>query len=267
LNRIKIFQVSAFANGPFTGNPAAVCPLDKWLPDAVMQGIAAENNLSETAFFVSRDDGAYDLRWFTPTVEVDLCGHATLASGHVVLNVLSTDSEQVTFHTRSGELHVSRQDDLLALDLPAKLAAEQHDQRGIAALEQVLGVRPVAVLDAGLSVAIFEQESQVSELTPDFSSMLTSGLNWVSVTAPSSESETDFVSRYFAPGSGIDEDPVTGSAHGWLVPYWSKRLNKSSLKTRQVSKRGGWLWCEDRGDRVSVAGSVVDYLTGEIILD
>lgn len=267
---IPVYQVSAFSSGPFTGNPAAVCPLEEWLPEDVMQGIAAENNLSETAFFVRRNDNAYDLRWFTPTVEVDLCGHATLASGHVVLNVLEQAGSpagtvhSVTFNTRSGELHVGRDGDLLALDIPSKRPVAIDDSRLSDALESVLGVRPVEVLDAELPVAVFENEQQVNGLKPDFAKMLSEGIKWTSVTAPADDAETDFVSRYFAPGSGIGEDPVTGSAHGWLTPFWSRRLAKRSLVARQVSRRGGWLWCEDRGDRVSVAGYVVDYLVGEI---
>lgn len=260
-----LFQVNAFARGPFTGNPAAVCPLERWLPDATMQGIAAENNLSETAFFVDRGDGAYDLRWFTPAVEVDLCGHATLASGHVVLNVLKPGAYSVTFHTRSGPLHVTRQGDLLALDLPATPIQPLEDPVLMKAASQVFNQRPAALLDAGrLCVAVFDDEVMVAGLKPEFSSMIPSGMRWLSVTAPASDPDTDFVSRYFAPGSGIDEDPVTGSAHGWLVPYWSKRLGKRSLSARQVSSRGGWLQCEDRGDRVSVAGRVTDYLSGQI---
>lgn len=267
--KIPIYQVIAFADGPFTGNPAAVCPLDQWLSEYVMQGIAAENNLSETAFFVERDDGTFDLRWFTPTVEVDLCGHATLASGHVLLNVLNDGGSRnsVTFHTRSGELHVERQDELLALDIPSKQPVQSADNELLDVLERVLGARPVEVLDVGLPLVIFDSEQEVAGLNPDFSKMLAAGLKWLSVTAPAGDSETDFVSRYFAPGSGINEDPVTGSAHGWLTPYWSARLGKRSLSALQVSKRGGWLWCEDREERVSVAGRVRNYLAGEIEVD
>lgn len=266
--KIPIFQVNAFANGRFTGNPAAVCPLSDWLSDDVMQGIAAENNLSETAFFVERADGTFDLRWFTPTVEVDLCGHATLASGHVVLSVLGVangkQGDKATFHTRSGELHVERQRDLLALDIPAKQPVAVDDASLTDVLERVLGTRPQEVLDVGLPLAVFADERQVAELKPDFGGMLAAGVKWASVTAAGGDGESDFVSRYFAPGSGIDEDPATGSAHGWLTPFWSARLGKRSLVARQVSERGGWLRCEDRGERVSVAGKVLDYMVGEI---
>lgn len=265
MKSIPIYQVSAFAKGPFTGNPAAVCPLEAWLPDDVMQGIAAENNLSETAFFVTRVDGSFDLRWFTPTVEVDLCGHATLASGHVVLNVLKQGSGKITFHTRSGRLHVEKRGDLLTLDLPAKKPVASKDGRIGELVAKALSSEPIEILDAGLSVAVFENEDQVVGLQPDFAFIKENRLNWISVTAPASDAETDFVSRYFAPASGIDEDPVTGSAHGWLTPYWSNQLGKTSLSARQVSKRGGWLQCELRGEQVSVAGQVIDYLVGEIV--
>ncbi len=264
--RLPIFQVSAFANHPFSGNPAAVCPLVEWLPDETMQSIAAENNLSETAFFVGRRDGAYDLRWFTPKVEVDLCGHATLASGYVVLNHLESDKEIARFHTHSGELIVSRKQDLYSLDLPTKTPNEVFDEQVWQSVTEATGKRPIQILDAGLPVAVLEHETDVANLEPDLNRLVETGLNWLSVTAPGTEPETDFVSRYFAPASGIDEDPVTGSAHGWLVPYWASRLGKNLLVARQVSERGGWLWCEYSGERVSVAGRVRDYLRGEVVI-
>ncbi len=263
--RIRIFQVNAFARGPFTGNPAAVCPLDEWLPDETMQGIAAENNLSETAFFVSRNDGAFDLRWFTPTVEVDLCGHATLASGFVVLEKLQQGTAGTAiFHTRSGELKVGRQGSAFALDIPINVPVRNTDAATADAVASIFGLRPVELLDAGLTVAVLDDEDDVRKLAPDFARMQGLGIDWMSVTAPAADDETDFVSRYFAPGSGIDEDPVTGSAHGWLAPYWSQRLHKSVLIARQVSRRGGWLECEVGADRVIVAGEVADYMSGEI---
>lgn len=261
---LPIYQVDVFARGPFTGNPAAVCPLEQWLPDAVMQGIAAENNLSETAFFVKRSDGDFDLRWFTPTVEVDLCGHATVASGHVVLNVIEPSRAEVAFHTRSGELRVERAGDLLALSLPARESVPVDDSQQADALERVLGVRPNLLLKSVVNIAVFDEESVVREMQPDFSLMVYSGFKWVSVTAPASDADTDFVSRYFAPGSGIAEDPVTGSAHGWLVPYWAERLGRDQLAARQVSRRGGWLNCTLAGDRVVVAGRVLEYLSGTL---
>ena len=266
MTKLPIYQVDVLARGPFTGNPAAVCPLENWLPDAVMQGIAAENNLSETAFFVRRSDNDYDLRWFTPTVEVDLCGHATVASGHVALNVLEPTRNAVTFHTRSGELTVSRTDNMLALDLPARASAPASDARQMDDLERILGARQVNLLKSVVSVAVFDDEPTMRDMQPDFALMRSLGFDWISVTAPAPDSQTDFVSRYFAPGSGITEDPVTGSAHGWLVPYWSARLGKTQLNARQVSRRGGWLNCTLNDDRVIVAGSVIEYLSGTLTL-
>ena len=266
MTTLPIYQVDVFARGPFTGNPAAVCPLENWLPDAVMQGIAAENNLSETAFFVKRPDGDYDLRWFTPTVEVDLCGHATVASGHVALNVLEPARDSVSFHTRSGELRVNRTGDTLALDLPARPSTPVSDARQMDDLERILGARPAKLLKSVVRIAVFDDEPTVRHMQPDFALMRSLGFDWVSVTAPASDSGTDFVSRYFAPGSGITEDPVTGSAHGWLVPYWSARLGKTQLNARQVSRRGGWLNCTLNDNRVIVAGSVIEYLSGTLTL-
>ena len=265
--RTPVFQVNVFVDGPFSGNPAAVCPTDYWLPDEVMQGIAADNNLSETAFLVARPDGDYDLRWFTPTVEVDLCGHATVAAGYVVLNNLSGGHDSVVFHTRSGELTVGRQDDIYVLDIPARVPEPSTDRAENSTVTDVLGAEPIEILDAGLPVAVFDSQIAVAELSPDFSGIVAKGLYWISVTAPADDSETDFVSRYFAPGSGIDEDPVTGSAHGWLVPYWSARLGKPSLTARQISRRGGLLSCTYQGDRVLVGGQVSESMRGEIKLD
>jgi PhzF family phenazine biosynthesis protein len=267
VKKLPMWQVDAFSNGPFTGNPAAVCPLEEWLPDRVMLGIAAENNLSETAFFVRRGDGSFDLRWFTPTVEVKLCGHATLASGYVVTRWIEPGSDSVTFHTKSGELRVERAGERLALDFPSKRPVKSDGPAPLDRLEQALGARPVETFDAGLSVAVFDSEETVRSLRPDFAAMARLGLKWVSVTAPASDADTDFVSRYFAPGSGIDEDPVTGSAHTWLTPLWAERLGKRRLAARQVSARGGWLWCEDRGDRVSIAGHVSEYLEGTVTVE
>jgi PhzF family phenazine biosynthesis protein len=266
MTKLPIFQVDVFARGPFTGNPAAVCPLENWLPGEVMQGIAAENNLSETAFFVKRADDDYDLRWFTPTVEVDLCGHATVASGHVALNILEPTRNSVTFHTRSGPLNVSRTGNMLALNLSARPSSPVNDQQQLDKLEQILGARPTAVLKSVVTIAVFEDEATVRAMRPDFTLMRSLGFDWVSVTAPAADTDTDFVSRYFAPGSGISEDPVTGSAHGWLVPYWADRLGKTNLAARQVSRRGGWLTCELRGDRVVIAGNVLEYLSGTLVV-
>ncbi|MFB3778016.1 MAG: PhzF family phenazine biosynthesis protein [Bryobacteraceae bacterium] len=258
--RIPLYQIDAFTSRLFAGNPAAVCPLEEWLEDGVLQAIAAENNLSETAFFVKRQN-RYHLRWFTPTVEVDLCGHATLASAFVILNYLDRASEQVAFDTRSGELIVSRDGDLLSMDFPSRPPAECPLP---ARLEEALGRRPLATLMSRDLMAVFEHEEQVRALRPDMDLLTRVEAFAVIVTAPGNDS--DFVSRFFAPRGGIAEDPVTGSAHCTLVPYWSQRLGKTSLHARQASARGGELWCEDRGARVVIRGRAVRFLEGQIVL-
>jgi predicted PhzF superfamily epimerase YddE/YHI9 len=252
--RIPLYQVDAFTSEVFRGNPAAVCPLESWLPDATLQAIAAENNLSETAFFV-REGGAYRLRWFTPKIEVELCGHATLASGFVLLK---SDGE-VKFLTRSGPLAVRRAGEVLTMDLPALPAAKAQAP---AALMEGLGITPRETLRATNWLAVLDEERAVREIEPDFPILALLHPHGVIVTAPSASS--DFVSRYFGPSFGIDEDPVTGSAHCTLVPYWSKRLGKKKLRAQQVSKRGGELMCEDLGARVALSGRCVLYLEGEI---
>jgi predicted PhzF superfamily epimerase YddE/YHI9 len=267
--KLPIYQIDAFASAVFAGNPAAVCPLDRWLPDATMQSIAAENNLAETAFFVPRADGAgpggssggrdYDLRWFTPEAEVDLCGHATLASGHVLFTALEPGRASVTFHSRSGPLTVRREGELLAMDFPSQPAVRCDPPPG---LGQALGGNPAEVWKARDLMAVFDSEHTVRGLTPSFDRIRALGVFGVMATAPGGE--VDFVSRFFAPLMGIPEDPVTGSAHCTLVPYWAKRLGKSRLAARQVSRRGGDLLCEDRGERVSMAGRAVQYLEGRI---
>jgi predicted PhzF superfamily epimerase YddE/YHI9 len=259
--QIPIYQIDAFAEGPFTGNPAAVCPLETWLPDPVMQGIAAENNLSETAFFVP-DGEAWSLRWFTPMREVDLCGHATLASAYVIFRFLAPGCGRAVFRTRkAGELNVERSGELLALDFPALPATVCEPPPGFTA---ALGAEPEQVLAAPARdyLAIYETPTRVADLAPDFA-VLKRLSRAVIVTAPG-EGGIDFVSRFFAPRFGIDEDPVTGSAHCTLVPYWAGRLGKSRLNARQLSCRGGSLVCEDRGQRVTIAGRAALYLTGTL---
>lgn len=250
---LRIYQVDAFADRLFTGNPAAVCPLDGWLPEATMRAIAAEQNLSETAFFVQTADG-YDLRWFTPVVETDLCGHATLASAFVVMTKLAPATSEARFHTRSGPLTVTRDGDRFVLDLPSQPPTPcEMPERFLAAL----GKRPAQLLGAAKYLAVYENAADVAALTPDFSVLRDVDRDGVIVTAPGSD--VDFVSRYFAPHAGIDEDPVTGSAHCTLTPYWAARLNKKKLQARQISRRGGELHCELRGDRVRLAGHAVLY--------
>ncbi len=258
--RIPLYQIDAFTGRLFRGNPAAVCPLEERLEDEQMQAIAAENNLSETAFFVRRGEG-YQLRWFTPKVEVDLCGHATLASAFVILNYLEPAREEVRFETRSGELVVRRNGDLLAMDFPAR---EPWRCECPVALSQALGKPPLEVWEARDYMAVYESEDEVRALAPDMDALVVVGHFAVIVTAPGRE--TDFVSRFFAPAAGVAEDPVTGSAHCTLVPYWARRLGKTQLQARQVSARGGELVCEYRGERVTIAGRAVRYLEGTIYL-
>lgn len=259
--RIPIWQVDAFAGRVFGGNPAAVCHLESWIDDGLLQSIAAENNLSETAFLVG-GSGRYRIRWFTPTKEVDLCGHATLASGHVIFEKLEPGRLNAVFDSRSGPLTVAREGDLLALDFPAR-PAEPVDPPP--ELMQGLGGRPREVLAAGDYLVVYGGEDEVRGLSPDYESLMELDLRGVIVTAPGHD--VDFVSRFFAPGYGIPEDPVTGSAHCTLVPYWSKRLGKKTLHSLQVSERVGELYCEDRGERVKIAGRVALYLEGSIFVE
>ncbi|MFN7938991.1 MAG: PhzF family phenazine biosynthesis protein [Bryobacteraceae bacterium] len=258
--RIPIYQVDAFAAVPFTGNPAAVCPLEEWLPDSVMQQIAAENNLAETAFFVPQGAG-YGLKWFTPVVEIDLCGHATLASAFVLWEKLGYAGERISFETRSGTLTVSRQGELLALDFPTRApeACEVHP-----ALLVALGGSPREVLASRDYLVVYDTEEQVRALAPNMNAVAKLDRFAVIATAPGKQH--DFVSRFFAPAQGIPEDPVTGSAHCTLTPYWSAKLGKKTLRAKQISPRGGELLCEDRGERVSIAGQAVLYLEGSIFV-
>ncbi len=258
---IPIYQVDAFTLGPFSGNPAAVCPLDAWLDDATMQSIAAENNLSETAFLVATDSG-YDLRWFTPAIEVDLCGHATLAAGYVVLDHLQPGLDAVAFETQSGRLVVTRDGERLSMDFPARPPVPTAVSQ---ALSEALGEAPAEVHQSRDTLAVYEDEASVRRLAPDQGklSALAEGLG---VIVSAKGDTVDFVSRFFAPKAGIAEDPVTGSAHCTLVPFWAQRLGKSELVAHQVSPRGGELICEHRGDRVIMSGRCTLFLTGSILV-
>ena len=256
--KIPIYQIDAFTSHVFAGNPAAVCPLPSWLDDTTLQAIAAENNLSETAFFVG-GDGEYHLRWFTPVQEVDLCGHATLASGHVILGFLEPSRQAVAFYTKSGRLDVTREGDLLALDFPAR---EGEPCEAPPELVAALGRPPREVFRSRDYMAVYDSEEDVRSLRPDMARLM--DLDALGVIATAAGRDADFVSRFFAPMAGIPEDPVTGSAHCTLIPYWSKRLARSRLRALQVSPRGGELFCEDRGDRVVIAGRAVKYLEGTI---
>jgi PhzF family phenazine biosynthesis protein len=258
---IPYFEVTAFARRPFAGNPAAVCLLpEKWLPDELMQQIAAENNLAETAFLIGRGD-FYDLRWMTPAVEVDLCGHATLASAHVLFQHFGHEGDCIRFQSKSGELRVERENDRLVLDFPAQPLAECDAP---ARLAEGLRAQPKAVLKGRDYFAVFEREDEVAAIKPDFDVLAALDAQGVIVTAPGRE--CDFVSRYFAPAAGIPEDPATGSTHCALIPYWSGQLGRSDLLARQISKRGGEFFCQDRDERVRIHGHALTYVEGQLHL-
>lgn len=258
---LPVFHVNAFTAQPFGGNPAAVCLLTEWLDDDLLRAVASENNLSETAYLVPRSDH-YDLRWFTPRCEVKLCGHATLASALVTLQILAPGSNSACFQTRfSGTLKVSRDSHLLAMDFPAN--APWASQNPPAALFEGLGSVPSSVIQVEDNYfAVYEREEHIKRLRPDFRAFEKLHPAGVAITAPGENS--DFVSRYFAPSYGIPEDPVTGSTHCSLAPYWGERLGKTSLHARQVSERGGELWCELKGDRVIIKGNALLTLRGEL---
>jgi predicted PhzF superfamily epimerase YddE/YHI9 len=261
--KLPLYWVDAFASRVFEGNPAAVVPLSSWLPDGLMQRIAFENGLAETAFLVRSGDARFHLRWFTPKLEVDLCGHATLAAAHAAFTQLGHSGDTLTFDSRSGPLMVARLGDRYELDFPARPTVPTHDiPRGLLTSLRI-APREIQIVAGHLRyLAIYETVAQVLSLQPDFPLLATLGDGRVIATAPGED--CDFVSRFFAPGAGVPEDPVTGSAHCSLVPYWAHRLSKSRLHARQVSARGGELWCELRGDRVAMAGHAVLYLHGEI---
>lgn len=259
--RYPIHQVDAFTTSLFRGNPAAVVILEEWLPDEVLQRVAAENNLSETAFVIPGEP-EFRLRWFSPEIEVQLCGHATLATAHVLFQHGFAPSSEVTFRYQGGILSVERKGDLLVMDFPA-LPAEPLELDP--AVAEALRAAPAELHRAVNLLAVFESEAEVAGLKPDFDAL--GALDTFGVIVSASGRECDFVSRFFAPGAGVPEDPVTGSAHCTLVPYWSRRLGKKSLHARQISRRGGELFCEDRGDRVGIGGHAREYMRGEIYLD
>ncbi len=256
----KLYQVDAFTSEVFRGNPAAVCILDGWLDEKQMQNIAGENNLSETAFAV-REGGGYTIRWFTPEMEVDLCGHATLATAHVLFHHLGHPSSTVEFNSpHSGRLSVEKSGDRLVMDFPADTLEEIPIPEEITA---ALHKSPVKAFKGRSDfMFVFASQSEVESMRPDFSRLAEVGGRGVIVTAMGGE--VDFVSRFFAPQTGINEDPVTGSAHTTLTPYWARVLGKKKLKARQLSARGGDLLCEEHGERVKISGQAVTYMTGEI---
>ena len=259
MRQLAIYQVDAFASQVFTGNPAAVCPLETWLDDALLQSIAAENNLSETAFFVPHGDG-YAIRWFTPTVEVDLCGHATLAAAFVLFEDLAYNKESIIFTSKSGELNVRQcKNGKLELDFPKQTPVPCDIPKPI---QQTFGDRIERCLKAEDYIVVLRTEADVLAATPNMGLLKTLDLRGVVITAPSNK--YDFVSRFFAPNCGIDEDPVTGSSFTQLAPYWSGFLGKQTLAAKQVSKRGGEVWCEIAEDRVYISGQAVNYSKGMI---
>lgn len=261
---LPCYQVDAFTRTRFAGNPAAVVTLDRWLPDPLLQVIAAENAMPETAFLVPQGDD-WHLRWFTPEVEVDLCGHATLAAGFVLLTRMHPQRRAVGFLTCSGPLTVTRDGDELSLDLPARPPVPEDMPPGLA---EALGCRPLAALRARDWVLVVEDAAAVRALRPDMRALCeVPGLFGVAVTAPGDSPDLDFVSRFFAPAQGIPEDPVTGSAHCSLAPYWADRLGKRVLQARQLSRRSGELRCTLAGDRVLLAGHAVLTRTGRLLLD
>ncbi len=266
--KLEIFQVDAFTNKPFGGNPAAVVPLEAWLPDETMHNIALENNLSETAFFVKEDD-IYNIRWFTPTFEIDLCGHATLASAFVIFECLKLETERINFQShKSGALSVEKNGDVLTLDFPSRPVSPVDAPAG---LFEAIGGKPNEIFKARDYFLVYETEQEVLDLKPNFSALhqiaalLKIDAHGFIVTARGDSS--DFVSRFFAPEVGVFEDPVTGSSHCNLIPYWAERLGKTKMFARQVSARGGELFCELAGDRVKIGGNATLYLKGEIYVE
>ncbi|MBK7707595.1 MAG: PhzF family phenazine biosynthesis protein [Acidobacteria bacterium] len=256
---LTIYQVDAFAKDVFKGNPAAICPLKEWLPKETMQAIAYENNLSETAFFVRNGD-AFEIRWFTPTFEIDLCGHATLASAYVIFEILQSENEIIRFRSHlSGDLFVEKQGGLFVLDFPSRPPAPAEALPG---LIEAIGKKPKEILRGRDFFLVYESESDIRAIAPNFTRLLDVPTHGVIVTAPGDD--CDFVSRFFAPEVGVFEDPVTGSAHCNLIPFWAERLGKQVLFARQVSERGGELFCEIHGDRVKIGGYASLYLKGEI---
>lgn len=255
---LTIYQIDAFASKPFEGNPAAVCPLNEWLPDELLQSIASENNLSETAYFV-KNSTSYHVRWFTPAHEVDLCGHATLASAYVIFNILGNNENVILFESKSGLLTVKRNNNLLEMDFPSQPPVNcEIPQQILEAFDE----SPVECLQSEDYIIVFENEEAVLNANPKLSLLSELDLRGVAITSKSDK--YDFITRFFAPKYGINEDPVTGSAFTQLIPYWANKLNKQSLSAKQVSKRGGEIECVYSGDRVLISGKAAKYMAGTI---
>lgn len=255
-----VFIVNAFTEGPFTGNPAAVCPLSEWISDEKMQLIAMQNNLSETVFFVNNIDETYDIRWFTPTIEVDLCGHATLAASHILFTEMGYAKDKIIFNSRSGLLTVSIQNSFYQLDFPSDMI---RPVRKTFSLKSIFGIEPDVKCQGSHDLLVeFKTEKIVKELNPDFRKMKELPYRGIIVTAKSPN--VDFVSRCFYPAAGIDEDPATGSAHTTLTPYWHEKTGQSAFTAHQLSQRGGFFHCKFNGDRTLISGSCQTYSKGEI---
>ncbi|OLS12969.1 MAG: phenazine biosynthesis protein PhzF family [Promethearchaeota archaeon CR_4] len=257
--KIPLFYVDAFTDKIFSGNPAAVCPLDNWIDDELMQNIAFEHNLSETAFFVPKGDATFEIRWFTPKMEIDLAGHPTLATGYVIFNLLGYSISKIKLLSKTGELFVTKRDGLITLNFPSRPPSSIGTPE---TLVQGLGQKPLAVYKARDYLALYETEQDIIALRPDFRVLSKLDCLGIIVTAPSLNA--DFVSRFFAPAAGIDEDPVTGSSHTTLIPFWAERLSKKELHAFQLSQRKGELFCRFLGDRVEIGGKAVLYMRGEI---
>jgi len=259
----KIYQVDAFAHQLFSGNPAAVCPLDSWLPDELMQNIAMENNLAETAFYIKEKDGSFQLRWFTPATEVDLCGHATLATAYVLFNHEGVDGNVIHFHSpRSGKLTVTKEGDQLTMNFPSDIFSEVELTEELTA---GLSIKPKAAYKGKTDyMLVYDTEKEITDIVPDFNLISKVQARGIIVTAKGDK--VDFVSRFFAPQVDVNEDPVTGSAHTTLIPFWANRLHKEELTAVQLSSRKGYLSCKYLGDRVEISGQCKLYLTGEIYI-
>ena len=258
--KLTIYQIDAFTNQVFSGNPAAVCPLETWLPDSTLQAIAAENNLSETAYYILTESG-FHIRWFTPYAEVNLCGHATLAASYVIFELIGHPTNTITFTSKSGELTVRRNHDFLVMDFPSQPPSTCKIPQ---TLKNSLGNEPIEVLSAEDYMVVYETQDDILTINPNFEKLKSLNLRGVIITAKGEN--VDFVSRFFAPKLGINEDPVTGSAHCELTPYWAKKLGKNQLISKQLSPRGGVIQCELKGDRVLLSGKAVKYMEGKIIL-
>jgi len=263
--KLTLYQIDAFTSKLFGGNPAAVIPLDKWIDDDLMQRLGMENNLSETVFFApaAGQDEAFDIRWFTPSVEINLCGHATLASAFVLYNILGYDKPEIVFHSKSGELRIRKEGDLFQMDFPSWKPWKVDNDSNY--LKEIVGVKNIVDVYKNRDILIqLDSEADVRNADPNFPAIKKSG-DKIIITAKGA-GDVDFVSRFFAPSAGVDEDPVTGSAHSQLIPFWGEKLGKKEMRARQLSNRGGELWVTDCGDRVTIAGQCVFFMKGEVNL-